>query len=203
MIKFLHMSDVHLGCRRYNLEERTKDFFRSWHDVITTHALPNERRLRAHRGRLFRPAQHRPADDEPRARRPPAPEGRWHPRRRHRGQPRPPRRRLGLQLDALVLAGRLLHPARAGARRRDGRRRAAVADGAVGRGVARGLLRRHQGRAHLRHALVRHLGQRRDADARRSACAPRAAKVSSTSCCSTRTSRVSSTARSPRSRSRS
>ncbi|HEX8353276.1 MAG TPA: exonuclease SbcCD subunit D [Pyrinomonadaceae bacterium] len=41
MIKFLHMSDVHLGCRRYNIEERTKDFFRSWHDVITTHALPN------------------------------------------------------------------------------------------------------------------------------------------------------------------
>jgi exonuclease SbcD len=42
MIKFLHMSDVHLGCRRYNLEERTKDFFRSWHDVIKRHALPNE-----------------------------------------------------------------------------------------------------------------------------------------------------------------
>jgi DNA repair exonuclease SbcCD nuclease subunit len=41
MFKFLHMSDVHLGCRRYNIEERTKDFFRSWHDVITTHALPN------------------------------------------------------------------------------------------------------------------------------------------------------------------
>jgi DNA repair exonuclease SbcCD nuclease subunit len=42
MIKFLHISDVHLGCRRYNLEERTKDFFRSWHDVIVNHALPNE-----------------------------------------------------------------------------------------------------------------------------------------------------------------
>jgi len=42
MIKFLHLSDVHLGCRRYNLEERTKDFFRSWHDVITNHALPNQ-----------------------------------------------------------------------------------------------------------------------------------------------------------------
>ena len=42
MIKFLHMSDVHLGCRRYNLEERTKDFFRSWYDVIRNHALPNE-----------------------------------------------------------------------------------------------------------------------------------------------------------------
>jgi exonuclease SbcD len=35
------MSDVHLGCRRYNLEERTKDFFRSWYDVIQQHALPN------------------------------------------------------------------------------------------------------------------------------------------------------------------
>jgi DNA repair exonuclease SbcCD nuclease subunit len=35
------MSDVHLGCRRYNLEERTKDFFRSWYDVINNHAIPN------------------------------------------------------------------------------------------------------------------------------------------------------------------
>src|SRR5919206_1591177 len=42
MIKFLHMSDVHLGCRRYNLEERTKDFFRSWYDVIENHAIRNE-----------------------------------------------------------------------------------------------------------------------------------------------------------------
>ncbi|HEX8291786.1 MAG TPA: exonuclease SbcCD subunit D [Pyrinomonadaceae bacterium] len=42
MFKFLHMSDVHLGCRRYNLEERTKDFFRSWFDVINNHAVPNE-----------------------------------------------------------------------------------------------------------------------------------------------------------------
>jgi DNA repair protein SbcD/Mre11 len=42
MFKFLHLSDVHLGCRRYNIEERTKDFFRSWDDVIRKHALPNE-----------------------------------------------------------------------------------------------------------------------------------------------------------------
>lgn len=42
MIRFLHISDVHLGCRRYNLEERTKDFFRSWYDVITNHAIPGE-----------------------------------------------------------------------------------------------------------------------------------------------------------------
>jgi DNA repair exonuclease SbcCD nuclease subunit len=41
-MKFLHVADVHLGCRRYNLEERTKDFFRAWHDVIVTHAIPNK-----------------------------------------------------------------------------------------------------------------------------------------------------------------
>ncbi|HWT03537.1 MAG TPA: exonuclease SbcCD subunit D [Pyrinomonadaceae bacterium] len=40
-MKFLHLADVHLGCRRYNLEERTKDFFRAWHEVITAHAIPN------------------------------------------------------------------------------------------------------------------------------------------------------------------
>ncbi len=40
-MKFLHVADIHLGCRRYNLEERTKDFFRAWHDVITNHAIPN------------------------------------------------------------------------------------------------------------------------------------------------------------------
>ncbi|HYN84449.1 MAG TPA: exonuclease SbcCD subunit D [Pyrinomonadaceae bacterium] len=42
MIKFLHISDVHLGCRRYNLEERTRDFFRAWYEVITRHAVPNK-----------------------------------------------------------------------------------------------------------------------------------------------------------------
>ncbi len=41
-MKFLHLADIHLGCRRYNLEERTKDFFRAWHDVIATHAIPNK-----------------------------------------------------------------------------------------------------------------------------------------------------------------
>jgi DNA repair exonuclease SbcCD nuclease subunit len=40
-MRFLHVADVHLGCRRYNLEERTKDFFRAWYDVITNHAIPN------------------------------------------------------------------------------------------------------------------------------------------------------------------
>ena len=41
-MKFLHIADVHLGCRRYNLEERTKDFFRAWQDVILNHAIPNK-----------------------------------------------------------------------------------------------------------------------------------------------------------------
>jgi DNA repair exonuclease SbcCD nuclease subunit len=40
-MRFLHVADIHLGCRRYNLEERTKDFFRAWYDVITNHAIPN------------------------------------------------------------------------------------------------------------------------------------------------------------------
>ncbi|MFN2453271.1 MAG: exonuclease SbcCD subunit D [Pyrinomonadaceae bacterium] len=38
-MKFLHIADVHLGCRRYNLEERTKDFFRAWSDMIERHAI--------------------------------------------------------------------------------------------------------------------------------------------------------------------
>ncbi len=41
-MKFLHLADVHLGCRRYNLDERTKDFFRAWYDVITNYAIPHE-----------------------------------------------------------------------------------------------------------------------------------------------------------------
>ena len=41
-MKFLHVADIHLGCRRYNLEERTKDFFRAWYEVITAHAIPNK-----------------------------------------------------------------------------------------------------------------------------------------------------------------
>jgi DNA repair exonuclease SbcCD nuclease subunit len=40
--KFLHIADVHLGCRRYNIDERTKDFARAWYDVITTHAIASE-----------------------------------------------------------------------------------------------------------------------------------------------------------------
>lgn len=41
-MKFLHVADIHLGCRRYNLDERPRDFFRAWMDVIEKHALPNE-----------------------------------------------------------------------------------------------------------------------------------------------------------------
>lgn len=40
-MKFLHLADIHLGCRRYNVEERTADFFRAWSDVIARHAVPN------------------------------------------------------------------------------------------------------------------------------------------------------------------
>jgi DNA repair protein SbcD/Mre11 len=41
-MRFLHIADLHLGCRRYNLDERTKDFFRAWHDIIVRHILPSK-----------------------------------------------------------------------------------------------------------------------------------------------------------------
>lgn len=40
-MKFLHIADVHLGCRRYNLDERPRDFARAWVDIIERHAIPN------------------------------------------------------------------------------------------------------------------------------------------------------------------
>ncbi|MFL6230137.1 MAG: exonuclease SbcCD subunit D [Pyrinomonadaceae bacterium] len=40
-MKFLHIADIHLGCRRYNLDERTKDFARAWLDVVDDHAIAN------------------------------------------------------------------------------------------------------------------------------------------------------------------
>lgn len=40
-MKFLHIADVHLGCRRYNLDERPVDFFRAWYDIIERHAVGN------------------------------------------------------------------------------------------------------------------------------------------------------------------
>jgi DNA repair protein SbcD/Mre11 len=41
-MKFLHIADIHLGCRRYNLDERVKDFARAWYDVIERYALERE-----------------------------------------------------------------------------------------------------------------------------------------------------------------
>jgi len=41
-MKFLHLADIHLGCRRYNLDERTRDFFRAWYDIIVKHAIPEK-----------------------------------------------------------------------------------------------------------------------------------------------------------------
>ncbi|HEX8737320.1 MAG TPA: DNA repair exonuclease [Pyrinomonadaceae bacterium] len=38
-MKFLHISDVHLGCTRYQLEESPKDFFYAWIDVIRKYAI--------------------------------------------------------------------------------------------------------------------------------------------------------------------
>ena len=39
MTKFLHISDIHLGIKRYGIEERTTDFFNAWYDVIRNHAI--------------------------------------------------------------------------------------------------------------------------------------------------------------------
>jgi DNA repair exonuclease SbcCD nuclease subunit len=39
MAKFLHIADIHLGIKRYNLPDRTGDFFRAWRDVIERYAI--------------------------------------------------------------------------------------------------------------------------------------------------------------------
>ncbi|MCS6886162.1 MAG: exonuclease SbcCD subunit D [Acidobacteriota bacterium] len=39
MTKFLHISDIHLGIRRYNCEERTRDFFYAWFDCLQKYAI--------------------------------------------------------------------------------------------------------------------------------------------------------------------
>jgi DNA repair exonuclease SbcCD nuclease subunit len=39
MARFLHIADVHLGIKRYNLPDRTGDFFRAWSDVIERYAI--------------------------------------------------------------------------------------------------------------------------------------------------------------------
>lgn len=38
-MKFLHISDVHLGCTRYHLAESQRDFFNAWFDVIQKYAI--------------------------------------------------------------------------------------------------------------------------------------------------------------------
>ncbi len=38
-MKFLHVSDVHLGCTRYHLEESERDFFDAWIDVLKKYAI--------------------------------------------------------------------------------------------------------------------------------------------------------------------
>lgn len=38
-MKFLHISDVHLGCTRYQLPESPRDFFDAWIDVLTKYAI--------------------------------------------------------------------------------------------------------------------------------------------------------------------
>jgi DNA repair exonuclease SbcCD nuclease subunit len=42
MTKFLHLADIHLGIRRYRLEERTRDFFFAWRDCIQRYALEEQ-----------------------------------------------------------------------------------------------------------------------------------------------------------------
>jgi DNA repair exonuclease SbcCD nuclease subunit len=39
MMKFLHISDVHLGCARYQLPESPRDFFDAWVDVLKKYAI--------------------------------------------------------------------------------------------------------------------------------------------------------------------
>lgn len=38
-MKFLHISDIHLGCTRYQLETSPRDFFRAWFDVIVNYGI--------------------------------------------------------------------------------------------------------------------------------------------------------------------
>ncbi len=38
-MKFLHISDIHLGCTRYQLSESPRDFFDAWIDVLKKYAI--------------------------------------------------------------------------------------------------------------------------------------------------------------------
>jgi DNA repair exonuclease SbcCD nuclease subunit len=42
MTRFLHLADIHLGIRRYRMEERTRDFFLAWRDCIERYALEEQ-----------------------------------------------------------------------------------------------------------------------------------------------------------------
>ena len=39
MTKFLHISDIHLGIKRYGLEDRTVDFFKAWQTCLQKYAI--------------------------------------------------------------------------------------------------------------------------------------------------------------------
>ena len=41
-MRFLHISDVHLGCTRYQLPESPRDFFDAWIDVLQRYAIDKE-----------------------------------------------------------------------------------------------------------------------------------------------------------------
>ncbi len=41
-MKFLHISDVHLGCTRYQLNESPRDFFDAWIDVLKRYAVDEQ-----------------------------------------------------------------------------------------------------------------------------------------------------------------
>ena len=41
-MKFLHISDVHLGCTRYQLPESPRDFFDAWIDVLQRYAIEKQ-----------------------------------------------------------------------------------------------------------------------------------------------------------------
>jgi DNA repair protein SbcD/Mre11 len=41
-MKFLHLSDVHLGCTRYQLAESPRDFFDAWFDALEKYAISEQ-----------------------------------------------------------------------------------------------------------------------------------------------------------------
>lgn len=41
-MKFLHISDVHLGCTRYQLDDSPKDFYKAWVDVLQKYAIDEQ-----------------------------------------------------------------------------------------------------------------------------------------------------------------